>query len=650
MLRSLLAAGVGLAIGLAIFLALREGDAAPPPGQPQPDAEARPVDSPGAVAAVFVDRVRPGLAVSVLREGRAEPRAQVEVYRAQGELAGGAPSWVPAGREATDEHGRAEFPATTGDFLAVATAADGAVASKHFQVPQANEPLELELALEAKGTWTGTVTDANTRQPLPGAQLRMEHGSTRSPLVLATARADAFGRFSVSGPRLEDAVLRATAEGHLPAWEPLREPTVALELKPGLRLTGHVVDARGAPVALVSVRAGPELERTTTTTDEGAFELLLPPAPVTLYASAPDGRQARERLRLEEGMGPQTVKLTLVAGGALRGLVKTASGPVAGAEVLVQTEPEAVPVATLQTGSSGRFEALGLPPGVYGVVARRGSGARASAIGLEVPSAKDVELELSEPSSLGGLVVDEQGQPVTGALVRLRWPIHVDEAPLAVRSDDQGRYEFTDLLGGEYELHTGLGPRAGFVPHVYVPAGQHLELNVPLTSPGRIEGQVLSPALPDVVAIVSGSEPHEAKVDAQGGFQIELPPGEYHLFARHRGLQFQMKTVEVQPGETTSVQLVIYDAGSPADDRHFVHQNVSSGVSFENAPGGVRVDFLMHGSPAQEAGLQQGDLILSIDGEAARDAADAFARVRRAGDELTLVVRREGADLSIVVK
>ncbi|MFZ5446911.1 MAG: PDZ domain-containing protein, partial [Myxococcota bacterium] len=82
-----------------------------------------------------------------------------------------------------------------------------------------------------------------------------------------------------------------------------------------------------------------------------------------------------------------------------------------------------------------------------------------------------------------------------------------------------------------------------------------------------------------------------------------------------------------------------------------MHPELGSGLSFENSPGGVRVDFLMSGCPAATAGVQVGDLVVSIDGEPTRDARDAFARVRRpSGAELSLVVRREGRDLPLTIK
>ena len=52
-----------------------------------------------------------------------------------------------------------------------------------------------------------------------------------------------------------------------------------------------------------------------------------------------------------------------------------------------------------------------------------------------------------------------------------------------------------------------------------------------------------------------------------------------------------------------------------------------------------------------KAGVQLGDLVISIDGVPVRDSVDAFARVnKRAGETLTLVVRRNGADVPLTLR
>ena len=63
-----------------------------------------------------------------------------------------------------------------------------------------------------------------------------------------------------------------------------------------------------------------------------------------------------------------------------------------------------------------------------------------------------------------------------------------------------------------------------------------------------------------------------------------------------------------------------------------------------------RIDEVMPGSAAEEAGLQKGDLVLSIDGSAIRNFTDLQQKVvTRAGEQLAVVIDRAGQQMSITV-
>lgn len=77
------------------------------------------------------------------------------------------------------------------------------------------------------------------------------------------------------------------------------------------------------------------------------------------------------------------------------------------------------------------------------------------------------------------------------------------------------------------------------------------------------------------------------------------------------------------------------------------------GASLENAPGGgSRVVSLVDDSPAKEAGLQPGDIILKINQEDIDDTDDLIDEIRtyRAGDSLMLKVRSDGEEKEVLVK
>lgn len=63
-----------------------------------------------------------------------------------------------------------------------------------------------------------------------------------------------------------------------------------------------------------------------------------------------------------------------------------------------------------------------------------------------------------------------------------------------------------------------------------------------------------------------------------------------------------------------------------------------------------RIDEVMPGSAAEEAGIQKGDLVISIDGDAIRNFTELQQKViTRAGDELTVVVERGGQQMTFAV-
>ena len=63
-----------------------------------------------------------------------------------------------------------------------------------------------------------------------------------------------------------------------------------------------------------------------------------------------------------------------------------------------------------------------------------------------------------------------------------------------------------------------------------------------------------------------------------------------------------------------------------------------------------RVDEILAGSAAEQAGIQKGDLIVSIDGSKIDNFADLQqAVITRAGEELTIIIERNGSPITLVI-
>jgi S1-C subfamily serine protease len=75
------------------------------------------------------------------------------------------------------------------------------------------------------------------------------------------------------------------------------------------------------------------------------------------------------------------------------------------------------------------------------------------------------------------------------------------------------------------------------------------------------------------------------------------------------------------------------------------------GVSLETSEDGIVITEVVADSPAEEAGLQEGDVIVSLNGEEAVDRETLIEAIRQfaAGESVTLGVQREGEQLDIEI-
>jgi pimeloyl-ACP methyl ester carboxylesterase len=83
-------------------------------------------------------------------------------------------------------------------------------------------------------------------------------------------------------------------------------------------------------------------------------------------------------------------------------------------------------------------------------------------------------------------------------------------------------------------------------------------------------------------------------------------------------------------------------APAPADDE--LPRKPSLGAAISPGEGGPKVDRVLPGTSAEAAGLEPGDVILALDGEATADPAAVIGRIapKRVGDEIALTLRRDG--------
>jgi S1-C subfamily serine protease len=87
---------------------------------------------------------------------------------------------------------------------------------------------------------------------------------------------------------------------------------------------------------------------------------------------------------------------------------------------------------------------------------------------------------------------------------------------------------------------------------------------------------------------------------------------------------------------------MVLDGGAPA------RASMVSDLDFEGATGGVKIDEVNGGSPAEKAGLKAGDVVVDYDGERVRSARQFTRLVQETPDGRTVTIglhaRRQTAD------
>lgn len=667
MARVLAALIAGAAIGVAVLFFLRTEAPIPSVARPAGAPEEAAVERRAPVSRTFVSPTHPGLVVSVTRAGVSEPQARIDLSRAERSIASGQLVWRPAGMETTNADGRAEFPALAGRYYVGVVAFDGTRALELVDVSWGDGPTFVTVNLKAASSFSGQVVDKVSRKPLSGALVRADPQPAPEELdatfAVASTVADSLGRFALDLPA-QRWRLEARAPGYLAQSLEVKEPSkeLALELVRGVALSGLVVDVAGEPVADVIVRLTPGDVTSLSSDREGRFLVTVPHEPISLHGLAPDGRQGLARLTLQARQETAQVRLVVADGSELSGVVRDTEGPVGHADVRIFAEPESLEVAAFDTAPDGRFAAKGLPPGRYSVRAQQGLGRRANAVGLELPGAQPLELVLSASGRLVGVVQDAEGHPAEGAEVTLSWPRGLREVARTARTGASGQFEFEDLLPAQVTVQARYSDLVSEEAETYVAPGATAELTLTTAPQGRLVGTVVGQRIDRVLVRVDRAGGEFINVDQTAQrFEKSLAPGTYRLFAEVGGGAgqayrfFERQTAEVRAGEITTVVLDVgelADASAAPIHNFKMHPELGSGLSFENSPGGVRVDFLMSDCPAAKAGVQLGDLVVAIDGEATRDALDAFARVRKPSDGTTMdfLVRRQGQDLELTLR
>lgn len=490
-------------------------------------------------------------------------------------------------------------------------------------------------------TISGRVVAASSGNALARARVQAIAESAIADTVLTTD--DGF--FTLSLLRASDITLAITKAGYaarelrVSRQEVLSRSVGVQALASGAALDGRILETTGEPASSQRVvvqrmdaadRDGAPGDWSAITDDRGEYRVGgLVPGRYMVTVRRSDAT-ADLRVAVKQGEDVSGVRLVLPpvnanAGdrtqppllsqarghGTVRGRVVSDAGePLAGA--LVRLRRPGASVQSVSTDADGSFAIVNVPPGPARLQGSRNGyvsveyGQRyATEIGRTIDVRADetvrgLEIALPRGSVINGLVVDEHGEPVEGAIVRALQLRYAGGRRVAVqapgvrerRTDDLGRFRLFGLLPGRYLVAAFLdaavsqgsaGEGRGYAPSFY-PGNADVGGAWPLTiSAGRDEFGIQvalasSPAVRVVGSAVDSSgrplqgtvllgtsqrsgsvalEPRTAPVAPDGSFVItNVAPGDYVI-------QAVGAVLDDAPGEFASQFLTIADAAPP---------------------------------------------------------------------------------------
>ena len=272
-----------------------------------------------------------------------------------------------------------------------------------------------------------------------------------------------------------------------------------------------------------------------------------------------------------------------IVGSMLRGKVYdlTTSKPIEGARVVLARNVPGEKTQELTSGTSvsdGHYEAKNVPPGNYTVSAEaRGYAPRLIGYArFGKDTLRELPAALAPAASISGTVTDTGGKPIKGATVRTGSVVSADGRgytnphPPAAITDDQGRFELTDIARGTAllyvydEHHQQLD-----VLKKYAVPGRDVALR--LTETGGVMGNVVAPDGRPVggwrisisinpVGEQLGKWGGSTSVNPDGSFMFDnVPPGEYIVSTKPQlpGVppDPDAKKIQVKAGKTVTVQV-----------------------------------------------------------------------------------------------
>lgn len=480
--------------------------------------------------------------------------------------------------------------------------------------------------------------------------------------------ADAEGNFELSGLPPGQLTLTARKAGYGSGRSTTLQLTpgatlddVVVSLPRGESLSGRVFDARGpVPHVRVDLSCAGEPVRSTTSRADGGFSFEGARGEC-IVSARPQGQPPAKQTGPAEQLALHAITLTLEkATDRLSGRVLDPQGqPLEAVNVELEARQAHGFATSCMSGADGTFEFTTLPSPPYSLNIEHPDFLPVRGLRVDDTS-KLREIRLEVGTGIAGLILDGRADtPLAGVALRMQ----AGGVTRVARSGRDGRFEFRHLPAGPFTL---LAEADRFISEhrsgrLEASLRDTPEIRITMTRGGSVSGDVVDRFGSTVwnAEVAAGSPPSwedAARTDHAGHFVLRgLGAGEQVITARHLSQSATLKdTVRVMAGEETPG--VVLRLPEKAPDEGFVEASSarSSGpsasprapVAFGLRGGAVVVERVNPDSAASRSGLQSGDVLLSVNGEPVRSAAQArgmLAPIPGRDPIWVLVVKRDAA-------
>jgi hypothetical protein len=550
-------------------------------------------------------------------------------------------------------------PLTQGDLPLRVTAPGYAAQELTIGIPGRTR-VRVDIQLVRGATISGVVLDPNHR-PLAGAHVVSAHYALEAPRpVEVDTVSGADGRFVLdcvvpglvgvraSAPAYAEAVAKETALG-----PGATRTGVELVLNTGGAIIGTVSTLAGLPAPGARVQATRLSDHSQAGSDlsgaDGSFRLDgLTEGDYTVTAEAQGGHGVVPGVKVTS-REESTVKIIL-GDDAVDGIVHDPQGtPIAGAAVTAYSSyGSGLAAESAVTGRDGRFQISGLVGAPYRVQAIARDCGTAEVRG--VVAGAHVDLELQASGRIAGVVRAPGGHSADNFDVKIVPKAGDRGASLAGRyravriASPDGAFRFDDVPAGAYDVVGSAHGRSDGHASVSVSPGETVDVTLTLGEGATISGRVLQHGVPMTGCVVgdgavsdsSGSYEWTGVSDGDIGVSAHCPDG-----SEGRG------RVHVEAGAQVTQDVEVQSSGSGSDSGH--HEDFGGvGASLRPAQdGNIAVNSVFEGGPAFMAGLEPGDEIVAVNGQAiSGNSIDSVVQSIRGpiGTPVVISVQRAGSD------